>query len=386
MKIVYGAKMTKYHVNDSGDVKPCRATIKCPLGEETIHGDNPQEARALYEKSKEAEMFSTVNKNKNLAKKDKFTMAFVRAVPPNTALYAEAMRQKEVLAKAKAEKRSLSTQEFARHKKYVAYITTHLEKQGLTTDNINSIDSIGDQAIYSQERLKEHQEIIDIYLEKAKKVPNEGKALISGGLGGAGKSSTIKAYDIAGKNDYITINPDDIKEIMAEKGMIPDVPGTLPMEVNSLAHEEASALSKRIMVKMLSEKKNILLDLTMASIGSTEKKLDQLKRNGYKTNALFVDIDVETSRERGAYRYISGMNENIMTDTGSGGRFLPDKVLDSQKPTLDKMKSLNAENLVRLVGRGWFDNAPKVFDNSGDGPVEIDYTKFARPVLFANND
>jgi hypothetical protein len=36
---------------------------------------------------------------------------------------------------------------------------------------------------------------------------------------------------------YLTINPDDVKEEMGRRGLIPDVPGLSPMEASDLVHD-----------------------------------------------------------------------------------------------------------------------------------------------------
>lgn len=41
--------MEKYHITSSGDVRGCKAKIKCPLGDESLHFETPEEARAAFE-------------------------------------------------------------------------------------------------------------------------------------------------------------------------------------------------------------------------------------------------------------------------------------------------------------------------------------------------
>ena len=42
-------------------------------------------------------------------------------------------------------------------------------------------------------------------------------------------------------SQYLMINPDDIKEEMARRGMVPEIEGLSPMEASDLVHEESSA-------------------------------------------------------------------------------------------------------------------------------------------------
>lgn len=69
--------------------------------------------------------------------------------------------------------------------------------------------------------------------------------------------------------------------------MVPHVTGTLSMEVNALAHEEASIISKKIMTKMIEQNKNVILDITMSSASSTESKINQFKDKGYQVSGSF---------------------------------------------------------------------------------------------------
>jgi hypothetical protein len=44
-----------------------------------------------------------------------------------------------------------------------------------------------------------------------------------GGLGGAYKSTVLEKHAGIERSQYLTINPADIKEAMAERGLIPEV-------------------------------------------------------------------------------------------------------------------------------------------------------------------
>ena len=164
--------------------------------------------------------------------------------------------------------------------------------------------------------------------------------------------------------------------------MIPRIEGTLPMEVSTLVHEEASGIAHRIAMKARARGLNVILDITMSSVGSVQKKIENFSEKGYEADALFVHIPPETSKERGQYRYHEGLNETLRNGgDGIGGRPLPDHVVDSQRPEVSEMLSKNAENLVQMTAKGLFKNTPRVFDNSGSGPEELNYDKFSRPFI-----
>ena len=84
-----------------------------------------------------------------------------------------------------------------------------------------------------------HDSIIDDLYARASDVPCEQRAIIAGGLPGAGKSTVLERYAGIDRSQYLTINPDDVKEEMARRDMIPPVSGLSPMEASDLVHEES---------------------------------------------------------------------------------------------------------------------------------------------------
>jgi hypothetical protein len=68
---------------------------------------------------------------------------------------------------------------------------------------------------------------------------------------------------------------DDIKEVMAQKGMVPEVEGLSPMEAATLIHEESGLIANLLAKRLYREKKNIVWDITMSRRGSVEKRLGE---------------------------------------------------------------------------------------------------------------
>lgn len=197
-----------------------------------------------------------------------------------------------------------------------------------------------------ERRAQQKQLLDDIWNEHAAQVPNEGKAIFSGGLGGAGKGfalgpngeniNTDADWNHPGKAaDFFTINPDTIKAKMAERGMIPDYDSKLtPMELSPAAHEEASEMAKRLAEKAYKEKKNVIWDFTMASEKSVVKdRLEPMRAAGYtEIGAIFVDTTVARSIEQAQKRWRNGMDKFIK-GTSLGGRFLPSGATKGNMPT-----------------------------------------------------
>ena len=80
---------------------------------------------------------------------------------------------------------------------------------------------------------------------------------------------------------YLTINPDEIKEEMARRGMIPEVDKLSPMEASDLAHEESSYIAKRLALRAMTDGRNIIWDITMSSQESTEERINNLRDAAY---------------------------------------------------------------------------------------------------------
>lgn len=236
---------------------------------------------------------------------------------------------------------------------------------------------------YTMERHLAQQEIIEDVLKTHDKVPCEGKAVLSGGMGGAGKTTVLTRYLGMDTSQYITINPDDIKEIMAERGMIPTLRGLPPMECSTLAHQEASYISSIIMKRAIAEKRNIILDGTMASMKSMRRRTGQLRDGGYHMSAVFVDITPETSQKRATSRYQRGMSKYTTSREGQGGRILPASVNQGNTPEdPTRFRSRSAENLAALYEDGTIPSTPVVYNNDGDAPQPVAYDDFVGRVEY----
>lgn len=337
------------------------------------------------------QLFSDVRKKKLEAYHDKFSIKNKKDIFGSKAyknhnqkveeqlkkhgLWDKAQEQQKMLETAILEKRSLTTEELESHKNYVARTLKTLSDENISTEHMFARNTSSGPR-WDSKRAKLQDEIINDYVDRHENIPCEGKLFVAGGMGGAGKSSTIMKHNVVDVKSYAVVNPDDLKEEMAKRNMIPHVPGTMSMEVNTLVHEEASSMSKKIMTRMLAKRKNVILDITMAGLSSTESKIKKFKDQGYEIKAMFVDIDTETSKERGMSRYLTGTQETIIKGEGYGGRFLPTKLVDNQKSQRTGVSSINAENIHALNRNGMFDSDPQIFDNRGAQPIRVSSKDF----------
>jgi predicted kinase len=250
--------------------------------------------------------------------------------------------------------------EHAEHDAYVAAALADARKGGLTTDHEYVIDI--KRRIWTAERSELHGEIVRDLYAKADAVPCEGKAILAGGLPGAGKTSVLNGVAGIDQSKYLMINPDDIKEELARRGMIPEVKGLSPMEASDLAHEESSDIAKRLAIRAYADNKNVIWDVTMSSVASTQRRIADLRSAGYQdAEGIFIDIPVEVSVRRAEGRHREG-HEKYLDGRGLGGRYLPPDRIRSLAD--DEFGSINrkAFEQVKPEFSSW-----RIYDNSEDG-------------------
>jgi hypothetical protein len=163
------------------------------------------------------------------------------------------------------------------------------------------------------------------------------------------------------RSRYLTINPDGIKEVMAKRGLIPQLGGLSPMEASDLVHEESSHIAKLLAGRAMRDGKNIIWDITMSSVRSTEQRLDDLDRAGYSTRSIFVSIGIAEAVRRADARHRQG-HEDYRAGIGFGGRYVPPEVIEAQADS--EWGSVNRRTFEQVKTRfvGW-----AVYDNSVTG-------------------
>ena len=182
---------------------------------------------------------------------------------------------------------------------------------------------------WSPDRQKLHKQIVDhFYNERFAHVPSDGKAVIAGGLGGAGKSTILRQLPDLNPKEFGTVNPDDIKEYMAEHGHAPVVGDLTPMEASALIHEESSHIAKLLADRAYQENKNLIWDITMSSRKSVQARLEDLYDNGYgDIRGIFVDIPPDISVRRALGRWWQGVQEWREGKNTIGGRYVPPRLI-----------------------------------------------------------
>jgi predicted kinase len=262
-----------------------------------------------------------------------------------------------------ADWRPLTDAEYAEH---VTNVRDGLDKaraDGLATE------PRPDGETWTRERRAGHNAIIADLYEAARDVPCERRAILAGGLPGAGKTTVLEQHAGIDRSQYLTINPDEIKEEMAKRGMIPKIAGLTPMEASDLVHEESSHIAKQLALRATSDGKNVIWDITMASRDSTATRINDIRAAGYsRVDGIFIDIPVDVGIRRSEARHREG-HDNYRAGQGFGGRFVPAEVISSQANPDWGSSNRKTFEQVKPQLDAWLR-----FDNSVDGraPVLVD--------------
>lgn len=280
--------------------------------------------------------------------------------------------KKDFEANRQVPKGKMTDEEYSQHVERVRSILKDPASQKYDTQRMHGIKDPETgkpiPGVYSPERTEQHKQIISDILEKHKNVPTEKKAIMSGGLGGAGKGFVLKKHADVDHSQFLTIDPDEMKQELIRRGMVPEIPGLLPMEHANFIHEESSDLANLLHQVAMSKGMNIILDTTMASVGSTEKKLNKFNDAGYTTDAVFVDVPLAVSLESALNRHRGGVDRfrSGTEDEGGefGGRFVPPEYIQSAAPPEgSEYHSKNRAAFEEMKASGLFNRA-RVIDNS----------------------
>lgn len=290
---------------------------------------------------------------------------------------AAAGRAGAVAVQASDNSRPMTDREFAERSERVERVIGAARKT-LSTDVTHMRDGA-----WTPERDQLHREIAaDLYRRQSEGVPTDRQAVIAGGLGGAGKSTVLRDHAGIDASQYVTLNPDDVKEVMADRGLMPDVPGhedLSPMERAALVHEESSRITGLMADMAYRDGRNLIWDITMSSTKSVESRLNALDRHGYgQVQGVFVDIPTDVSVDRAMSRYRRGVDK-FRAGKGHGGRFVPPSIIRAQSTSSGS--TINRETFDGLRGRfgTWsvYDNsvtgrAPRQVASSGRGGRRMD--------------
>ncbi len=188
----------------------------------------------------------------------------------------------------------------AEHAEHVKDVRDRLDKarvRGLATDEQHTIDRDARGLVQGARALprRHHRRPVS----RAADVPCERRAIIAGGLSGAGKSTVLDQYAGIDRSQYLTINPDKIKEEMADRGMVPRSMACRPWKPRTwcMRNPRISPGSWPCWRKLTG--RTSFGTSPCRSQAKTERRIDELRAAGYTSiQGIFVDIPVETAVTR----------------------------------------------------------------------------------------
>jgi hypothetical protein len=176
--------------------------------------------------------------------------------------------------------------------------------------------------IWSGERNQQQGRLVAEIHERAAAVPAERAAVIAGGLPGADKAAALTEAGVDATR-YLTVSIDDILLRMAARQLIPpaeDGAGQSPLGRADHVHREAQFVAKRVALLALTNGRNIILDISLASWRAAEAWTYALRFADYAVNAVFADIGIEEAVSRADEAYRAG-EEDFRRGHGYGGRY-----------------------------------------------------------------
>jgi predicted ABC-type ATPase len=275
---------------------------------------------------------------------------------------ADAEAARKLMAQQAEIKGELSDEQYAAHIDAVEKLLRQAKADGLETNVMHS--KFG---AYDAERSVQQKEIIrDLLDAQAKTAKKDHQMVIAGGLAGAGKTTVLTQSLGLDMNDWVTVNPDDMKVELARRGLVPDVEGLSPLEAASLVHQESVDMANALLRQAEDEGYNVIQDITMSSTQTINRRLNEAKKYGYhEPRGVFVDVPVDVSVDRAMSRYRRDM-EAFRNGVGQGGRFVPPGLIRGQR----QGRSTTSRNSFEST-KGNF-AAWQLWDNSGDAPARVE--------------
>jgi predicted ABC-type ATPase len=263
--------------------------------------------------------------------------------------------------------RPLTDAEWSDHVRDVRIRLADAKHAGLATFERYTTDP--DHSRWTRDRRHLHAEIVRALYDAASGVPNDHKAIIAGGLAGAGKTTVLEKHAGIDRSQYLTINPDDIKAEMAKRGMVPKVDALSPMEASDLIHEESSYVARQLATRAKADGKNVIWDITMSDRAKTEKRIEELRTAGYEQiDGIFIDIPIDVSVRRADARHHEG-EDDYRSGKGLGGRYVPSEIITAQED--ERWGCQNRRTFEEVKDQ--FDHWSR-FDNGVDDrdPIRVD--------------
>lgn len=252
-------------------------------------------------------------------------------------------------------------------------VTRQQEELAAGRDTPTLFDHLnGVRGKYTAERERDQRRVVGHFLDRPGSIPPKGQApllLMVGGVPGAGKTTTINSEDGQRTlgihlDNFVILNPDDVKVEMARRGMVPDYPGLTADEAATLYHQESSDIVRLISARAMAQGRNVLWDSSMRNEEQAARLMahvtDDPNHPPYDIWMMLVDTPLPVAKERAVKRYMGG------------GRFIPlafiDRLADKQWGTKPRraFESLKHNPDVKRWFRFSNDGpTPQILESSG---------------------
>lgn len=264
------------------------------------------------------------------------------------------------------------------HQQYVDDVLARALDSGLSSGRFLR-DSDGN---WSDEAWEYFLDVVDTEVAKVEAaevpVPKERRAVMLGGLPGAGKTTAeridvLRPAGLGDSSQWVVVNSDDFKALMVERGDVPNIDGLAPMEEAALIHAQSSEMAHMFGRVMMARGYNVIMDTTMGGmprpgdVSAPEQDVRALKAHGYSIDSIFVDVTVPVAMKRQKSRQLGGLNMLRRGVSTAGGRTVPG---EASKGSLTGKNSQNADNFDKMVASGLLDRW-MVIDNSTKPVVAV---------------
>jgi len=202
--------------------------------------------------------------------------------------------------------------------------------------------------VYTNTRKRIHEKIMYSFLRKDKKT-NSPDVYVFGGPAGSGKTSVLAKMV---KEKVVTINNDDIKAKLAKIDKSPIE--KYPLLHAAYLHDESQDIESELLDRAIRQRKDIILDRTLANYKKNRRILSNTKNKGYKVTVLGTNLPPHIALIRASSRFLAK------------GRYVPLELVAA------KGNTINAS--VLRMAKQRFVNKARVYDTTKRKP-ELIYKK-----------
>lgn len=212
---------------------------------------------------------------------------------------------------------------------------------------------------FTDDRQQLHDSIVGYNVDGHAEQPSDDRHMvIMGGGTAAGKSTMVNSGAVDLPNDPVSVNADDIKEMLPETTAA-KAAGDDGWAAN--AHEESSYLAARTTAAAQAQGQNILLDGTgNSNIDKLVGKIDAAHAAGYKADGVYATVPIETALARSQAR------------GEATGRFVPTTAIKEIYNSVGKVVPSAAEKFDTFKLYDTQTTTPKLIaDAHGPGTLQV---------------